>query len=444
MNWWDDALHRATAEVLLVGALAGLIGVQVVLRRLSFFTMALTHATFPGVVAASIIGINIFVGGVLAGTIVALGVAALSRRRGQNAAAATGVMISAGFALGAGLVATQSGFSRDLSSFLVGSILTVSVQDLVMTAIVLVVVSLVLLVCARPLLLTGFDRAGAQAAGYATGAWDVVLLLTIEVVVVTIVPAVGTILALALIVAPAAAARLWSTRLPVITTLAVVFGAISGLAGLYASSRWNLAAGASITLAATAIRMLSTLLSRLRRATVPATGAAPTSAPEITAARMSKRPPGARLPGALTDGDITPAYYVGFRAEYDLTPGAAYRYTAGGRHHRHRSAGRGGPPVDGDLRRPVGPGDRRTPGVHGHVHRLRAARCSRTSDPHGGLPADRPTRTALVFDMTFVTVIAGGPAASLAWRHIVESSGGSRVSRADHSASMAPVMRDRR
>ena len=61
MNWWDDALHRATAEVVLVGALAGLIGVQVVLRRLSFFTMALTHATFPGVVAASIIGINIVV-----------------------------------------------------------------------------------------------------------------------------------------------------------------------------------------------------------------------------------------------------------------------------------------------------------------------------------------------------------------------------------------------
>lgn len=270
MSWWDDALHRATAEVLLVGALAGLIGVQVVLRRLSFFTLALTHATFPGVVAASIIGINIFVGGVSAGALVALAVAALSRRRGQNAAAATGVMISAGFALGAGLVATQSGFSRDLSSFLVGSILTVSTQDLVITTVILVVVAVVLLVCARPLMFTGFDRAGAQAAGYRTGIWDLVLLLTIEVVVVTIVPAVGTILALALIVAPAAAARLWSTRLPVITALAVVFGAAGGLVGLYASSRWNLAAGASITLTATGILLLSSLLSRARRAWMPA------------------------------------------------------------------------------------------------------------------------------------------------------------------------------
>jgi ABC-type Mn2+/Zn2+ transport system permease subunit len=285
MNWWDDALHRATAEVLLVGALAGLIGVQVVLRRLSFFTMALTHATFPGVVAASIIGINIFAGGVVAGAIVALGVAALSRRPGQNAAAATGVLLSGGFALGAGLVATQNGFSRDLSSFLVGSVLTVGPRDVVSTAVVLVVVVVVLLVAARPLLAVGFDRTGAQASGFATGAWDVVLLLTIEVVVVTVVPAVGTILALALIVGPAAAARAWSARLSVVTALAVTFGAAGGLGGLYASSRWNVAAGASITLTATAILVLSLSLrtaarsarQRARRHAFPVSGADPGS-----------------------------------------------------------------------------------------------------------------------------------------------------------------------
>jgi ABC-type Mn2+/Zn2+ transport system permease subunit len=265
VSWWDDALHRATVEVLLVGALAGLIGVQVVLRRLSYFTMALTHATFPGVVAAAIIGVNIFVGGVLAGAVVALGVGALSRRRGQNAAAATGVLLAGGFALGASLVATQNGFSRDLSSFLVGSILTVGPHDLLLTAAVLVVVACTLTVCARPLTFTGFDREGARAAGHRVGAWDILLLLTIEVVVVTIVPAVGTILALALIVAPAAAARRWSSRRRVITALAVLFGVLSGLGGLYASNRWNVAAGAAIALTAATILGLSTVLAGRRR-----------------------------------------------------------------------------------------------------------------------------------------------------------------------------------
>lgn len=265
MNWWDDVMHRAVAEVILAGALTGLIGVQVVVRRLSFFTMALTHTTFPGVVAASIIGVNLMLGGVVTGAIVALGVAALTRRRGQDAAAATGVLVSGGFALGAALVATQSGFSRDLSSFLVGSILTVSAADLIVTAVVLTVVTLVLVLCARPLLYAGFDPVGARASGIRTGGWDVVLLLTIVLVVVTVVPAVGTILALSLIVAPAAAARLWSDRLPVATMLAVTFAIASGLAGLWVSSRWNVAAGASISLAATAVLVICWGLQRLSR-----------------------------------------------------------------------------------------------------------------------------------------------------------------------------------
>jgi ABC-type Mn2+/Zn2+ transport system permease subunit len=265
MSFWDDALHRAVAEVILAGALAGLVGVHVVLRRLSFFAMALTHATFPGVVVAALLGLDLLLGGMVTGVAVVLGVAALSRRTGRNATAATGVLLSAGFALGAGLVALRSGFSRDLSSYLVGSILTVTTRDLLITCGTLLVVGSVLAVCARPLLFTGFDPSGARAAGYAVGAWTLLLLLLIEVVVVTLVPAVGTILAVALIVAPAAAARLWSARLPVATALAVGLAIASGLAGLYASARWNLAAGASIALAATGTLLVSALLRSAHR-----------------------------------------------------------------------------------------------------------------------------------------------------------------------------------
>ncbi|GAA2478865.1 metal ABC transporter permease [Winogradskya humida] len=247
----------AYAEAVLAGALAGLIGVQVVLRRLSYFTMALTHATFPGVVAAAILGVSITLGGALAGVLVACGVAALTRRRGQDAAAATGVIVAAGFAIGVGLVALQDGFSRELSSFLVGSIVTTGRQDVVTTAIVLILVAGVLAFFGRGLLFTGFDAAAARSAGYRPGLYDLLLLVTIELVIVTIVPAVGTILALALIVAPAAAARLWSTRLPVVTGLAVTLGMLSGLLGLPLSGLLDIAAGAAITLVAAAFLIAS-------------------------------------------------------------------------------------------------------------------------------------------------------------------------------------------
>ncbi|MEV6305651.1 metal ABC transporter permease [Actinoplanes sp. NPDC051861] len=260
MSWWDDAVHRAVAEVVLAGALAGFVGVHIVVRRLSFFTMALTHATFPGVVIAALFGVDLLLGGMATGVLVVLGVAALTRRPGQNAAAATGVVLSAGFALGAGLVATQNSFSRDLSSYLVGSILTVTTRDLVITGGVLTAVVAILSLSARPLLYTGFDPAAATAAGVPAGAWTLLLLIIIEIAVVTLVPAVGTILAISLLVAPAAAARLWSTRLPVITLLAVLFAVASGLLGLYASTHLNIAAGASIALAATTILVLSAVL----------------------------------------------------------------------------------------------------------------------------------------------------------------------------------------
>jgi ABC-type Mn2+/Zn2+ transport system permease subunit len=254
--WWLEAV--------LVGALGGLVGVQVVLRRLSFFTMALTHATFPGVVAAAILGADIYLGGAAAGLIVAGAVALLSRRRGQNTAAVTGVLLSGGFALGVGLVATQDGFGIDLSEFLVGSILTVTGRDVAGTAVVLAVSAAVLTVLARPLLFTGFDPQAARAAGVNARAVDLTLLVTIELVVVTIVPAVGTIQALALLVAPAAAARLWTGRLALLTPLAMGFGVLSGAAGLAVSARWNIAAGAAITLSATAILLVSLAATRNR------------------------------------------------------------------------------------------------------------------------------------------------------------------------------------
>jgi ABC-type Mn2+/Zn2+ transport system permease subunit len=273
MIWWLEAM--------LVGALGGLIGVQVVLRRLSFFAMALTHASFPGVVAAAIIGVNLYLGGAAAGAVVAVGVSVLSRGRGQGSAAATGVLLSGGFALGVGLVAARDGFAVDLSAFLVGSIVTVTGRDVATTAVVLVLVAVVLLVLARPLAFTGFDPAGARAAGVRVRAVDLALLLTLEVVVVTVVPAVGTIQAVALLVAPAAAARLWTGRLALLTPLAMGFGVLSGVAGLAVSTRWNVAAGAAITLAATALLLGSAVAVRVP---VPAALRRPRSIPRPVAA----------------------------------------------------------------------------------------------------------------------------------------------------------------
>jgi ABC-type Mn2+/Zn2+ transport system permease subunit len=272
----DGFARRALLEAVMVGGLCGVVGVHVLLRRLPFFTMALGHATFPGVVLAALLGINLLLGAALFGAVVVVVVALLGARERVDDTSAVGVTLSGAFALGVLLLSAQAGFSRDLTAYLVGSVVTVQPGDLAATAAVGLVVLGVLAALHKELVLGAFDRAGLAALGYPVLALDVALLLLIEATVVTSIPAVGTILAVALIVAPAATARLWTERLRATMAVAAVLGAASGVIGLAISLHWRVAAGATIVLVAAALFAASLvvaprhgLLARRRAAPAP-------------------------------------------------------------------------------------------------------------------------------------------------------------------------------
>ena len=127
----------------------------------------------------------------------------------------------------------------------------------------------------KELVLGAFDRGGLAALGYPVLALDVVLLLLIEATVVTSIPAVGTILAVALIVAPAAAARFWTERLRATMALAATLGATSAVVGLAISLQWRVAAGATIVLVAGAVFAVSLLVAPRHGLLARRTSAAP-------------------------------------------------------------------------------------------------------------------------------------------------------------------------
>jgi ABC-type Mn2+/Zn2+ transport system permease subunit len=240
-------IERALTEAVLLGTVGGLVSVQIVLRRLPFFTLAMTHATFPGVVLAAIAGINLYAGGGLFGVLIVLGVLALSRRPEQGTTTAIGIVLSAGFALGVVLLSARDGFSKDLTAYTVGQIITVGNGDLIAVATVTVVVIALLALAGRNLTFRAFDPGGYAAAGHRPSGIDLALLLTVEAVIVVAVPAVGAILAVAVLVAPAAIARLWTHSIPAMYAIAVTAGAGSGLIGVQISTHYDVAAGGSIT-----------------------------------------------------------------------------------------------------------------------------------------------------------------------------------------------------
>ncbi|MEU6750019.1 metal ABC transporter permease [Spirillospora sp. NPDC046719] len=251
------AVEYACAEAVLLGAVGGLISVQIVLRRLPFFTLAMTHATFPGVVLAAVAGLNLYAGGALFGVLVVLGVLGLSRRPAQGMSTAIGIVLSAGFALGVVLLSARNGFSKDLTAYTVGQILTVGKGDLAAVAIVGVLVTALLLTAGRQLTFRAFDPGGYTAAGYRPAVTDLALLLTIEAVIVVAVPAVGAILAVAVLVGPAAIARLWTHNVTAMTAIAVAAGMGSGLAGVQVSTHYDVASGGTITLVTGGLFVLS-------------------------------------------------------------------------------------------------------------------------------------------------------------------------------------------
>ncbi|MGH9264849.1 MAG: metal ABC transporter permease [Acidimicrobiales bacterium] len=258
--------QRALVEAVLVGVVAGVVGVHVLLRRLPFFVVAMSHATFPGVVIASVVGFNLFLGGSAFGLLVVLAVVALGASKVLDDATVIGVVLAGSFALGVLILSARPSSSTDLSAFLVGSVLTVTRGDIVTTAVVGAVLLLALVALHKELVLGAFDPQGAAAAGYRTALLDLALLAIVTIALVTAVPAVGTLLAVALLTVPALAARLWVDRVAPAMVVAAGIGAASGVVGLCLSAVFGIAAGGAIALSASAAFVVSAAGAHLVRA----------------------------------------------------------------------------------------------------------------------------------------------------------------------------------
>jgi manganese/iron transport system permease protein len=246
-----EFMQRALLEVTLMGAVTGAIGTYVVLRGLSFMGDALSHAIFPGIVLAFLLGQSVLLGALVFGVLTAASIAFLATNRRVKEDTAIGVLFAGMFALGVVLISTSRNFTRDLASFLFGNVLGVTTADIWASAIVGVVVLALIGLFYRELQMTAFDRVGARAMGLPVFWLDLLLLVLISFTIVVSLSAVGNILVLAMLVTPAAAARLLTDRLSVMLGLSAGLGAASGVLGLFISYHTNVAAGGTIVLVAT-------------------------------------------------------------------------------------------------------------------------------------------------------------------------------------------------
>ncbi|GAA0479324.1 ABC transporter permease [Paractinoplanes deccanensis] len=251
-------MARALAEMALLALICGPVGVFVFVRRLSFVSDALTHTVFPGVVIGFLAGgvEGLVVGALVAGLLTAVVLTLLTRTGALSDDASTAVVLTAMFSIGVVLVSRRSSYTADLATFLFGRLLTVTPRQIAETAVLAAVILVMLAIAARPLLLRTFDPAAAAAAGYRIFWLDLWLNVIVALVVVAAVRAVGTILVVALLIIPAAAARLITARLAAMAAIGTVLILAAGYGGLWISWTASVDHGIALTSASAVVLLL--------------------------------------------------------------------------------------------------------------------------------------------------------------------------------------------
>jgi manganese/iron transport system permease protein len=254
-------LAKALVVAVASSLVCGIVGSHVVLRGMAFIGDAVAHAVFPGLAVAFVLNGNLVLGGAIAGVITSVLVAVIAQNRRLKEDSVIGILFAAAFALGIVVISRAPGYAGSLQQFLFGSITGIPDSDVVTVLVGGATIVVVMLLLGKEFVAVGLDRESARALGLRVFALDLVLYVLVTLAVVLSVQTIGNVLVLALLVTPAATARLLTDRLGVMMVVAPALGSLSALVGLYLSWSVDLPVGGTIVLVATGFFVLAWLAS---------------------------------------------------------------------------------------------------------------------------------------------------------------------------------------
>ena len=251
--WRYGFFRHGLLAATLAGALAGLVGIYVVLRRMSYIGHGLSHAILGGAVVGYVTHFSFYATGGLWGALSALLITGVSRSRRIGADAAIGVVTTASYAIGVALISRGHHFTRNFEAAFFGDVLGVTSADLWVLAGVSLAVGLTIFLLYKQLLFVTFDAEVAASYGVRTGVLDTVFAMVLAAAVIATMRILGVTLIAAAVVTPAVVARLSSDSFSRMLGLSAVTGAITGFCGMYLSYYADISSGATITLTAAAV-----------------------------------------------------------------------------------------------------------------------------------------------------------------------------------------------
>jgi len=276
----SEFMRNAAMASLLVGVLAPVVGVWIVLRRLSYLGDAMSHGTLAGVAAAFILGVSVTLGALVAGLIMGALIAVLGTRRRLGEDSVIGVVETILFAVGVILISRNDRKGVELGHYLFGQLTTVNRNDLLLNGFLALVAVAIIVLNFRDLLASTFDPIHARQVGVRVDLQRYVLMVLVSITVVVSLQTVGLLMSVAMLVTPASTARLVTNRVSSMTLVAVGVGVFSSLGGLTLSYHLRSAPGATIALTSAACLLVAFAATAPSRRHVHHHGADNTTDPE--------------------------------------------------------------------------------------------------------------------------------------------------------------------
>jgi ABC-type Mn2+/Zn2+ transport system permease subunit len=252
-------MQRALIAGVLLGSLLALMGIFVVLRRMSFMSDGIAHASLSGVAAGLLLGANPLLTAIGFATVFAIIIALLERRTKLSSDAIIGLIFTSGMALGIVLLSFSAGYRPELTSYLFGDILSLHWNELALMAVLGVTIAIFILARYRQLALFILNQETAYVHGVHIELFRILLYVGVAVAVVLGMKLLGIILVSALLIIPVTTAKLLANSFRVLMMLSVLVADIAVIAGLFISAAFDLPPGATIILCGIALFILAAL-----------------------------------------------------------------------------------------------------------------------------------------------------------------------------------------
>lgn len=240
-------MQKAFLVGILLAVIIPLIGVIVVLKRLSMIGDALSHTSLAGVAIGLILGINPIIGAVVVCVMAAFSIEAIRKSLPKYAEISISIIMSVGI----GLASVLSGFIEDgaaFNSFLFGSIVAITDTEVIMVVIVTIIVVAAFIVLYKELMFITFDEQGAELAGVPVKKINFLIILLTAITVSVAARSVGALIVSSLMVIPVACAMQLANSYKKTVLYSVCFAVFFTVVGLFLSYYWNLKPGGTIVL----------------------------------------------------------------------------------------------------------------------------------------------------------------------------------------------------